>query len=549
MLVPYVHPKKQVPRLSSATQHHSAFAFASPINGIDISQPLPGGDPLKAIRLENLVPRVLGCELRKGYVRWVSNLTNEVRSFMNYQPPTGEGKLFAACADGDVFDVTASSDSSVVPVPVLSVVGGQPPGEWTSLNFTSSGGVHVMVAVARAGGLYTYDGTDWTEVVEGPDPGQITGVDPSTFTSVSSYKGRLCFTALDSAVMWYLDTGLVTGTATALDFGPVMPHGGSLSAIANWTFDGGGSGVAATGGGLNSKLVVVGSQGDVLVYSGDDMDTAEGFRMEGRWFVGRVPAGDRFISQYGTDVVILSERGMSFLSEIMRGQGFFNSALVGKNINSELAVQVSNTINSRYWEVSFLPSEQLLVINRPDPDFSNLQWGYEVNTKAFCTLSGIPMNTVTSFDGRSFCGDLEGNVWWCFQGDSDGTVDEVLGRDLEGTCVSTFQPFGEGFRIKRFLMVRPSFIATSPPAFKAQINGEWNLNLPQGVPAYIGAGSSLWDNDKWDRAVWGGVGKAYEAWSGATGTGRYGSLALRVRGPAGTIFVGWNAVVTVGGIL
>jgi len=36
---------------------------------------------------------------------------------------------------------------------------------------------------------------------------------------------------------------------------------------------------------------------------------------------------------------------------------------------------------------------------------------------------------------------------------------------------------------------------------------------------------------------------------GAVGTGRYGSLSMRVRGAADTIFVGWQAVVEGGGIL
>ena len=553
-LQPYASPRRTTPRKSSAAQTHSAFAFSAPIKGVDISQPLPGGNPFTAIRLENLIPRVLGCQLRKGFRRWQSNLSGEVRSFMQYQPANGPPQLFAACSDGDVFDVTVFHDSSFIPVPVVAVPGGTPPGEWTSLNFTTSAGAHVMVAVARAGGLYIYDGTTWTEVEEGTDPGQIDGVDPGSFTSVMSYKGVLIFTQFESTKAWYLPVGQFAGTATEFDFGALLPNGGYLSAIVNWTFDGGGAvatgtGAATGGGGMDNKLVIIASQGDVLVYSGEDINEAASFRMEGRWFVGRVPAGDRFVSQYGQDVTILSEKGLCFMSELLRGQGFFQNAEIAQQINSELAWEVAPTLDSRYWEVRFLPHEQLIVINRPDPDFNSVKWAYEVNNKAFCTLAGIPMNTVINFNGLSYCGDLSGNVWLLFDGDSDGVVDGVPGKDLEGTCVTTFQPMGEGFRIKRFLMARASFISISPPAYKLQLNSEWDLNTPGGAPPYIRAGDNLWDQGKWDNAVWSGSGKSYEAWQGATGTGRYASLALQLRGAADTVFIGWQAVVEQGGIL
>jgi hypothetical protein len=53
----------------------------------------------------------------------------------------------------------------------------------------------------------------------------------------------------------------------------------------------------------------------------------------------------------------------------------------------------------------------------------------------------------------------------------------------------------------------------------------------------------------WDVAVWSGSGQSYEAWTGATGTGRYAALAMKVRASADTLFVGWQALVEPGGVL
>jgi hypothetical protein len=177
------------------------------------------------------------------------------------------------------------------------------------------------------------------------------------------------------------------------------------------------------------------------------------------------------------------------------------------------------------------------------------QYAYEVNNKAFCTLKGMPMLTVENLDGRTFFGDDSASMWLAFTGNADGTIDDVLGKDLEGVVTTSFQPMGEGVRLKRFLMARTSFISRSAPAVQVALNAEWNAASPAGAPAYTASGASLWDTGQWNIAVWSGATQTYEAWVGATGTGRYAALALQVRGEADTIFVGWQALVEAGGIL
>ncbi len=542
-LVPYQHPRGTIPRRSSATMNHSAYPFSAPMRGIDVSQPLPGGDPMTAIRMENLIPRVLGNQMRRGYLRWTSHLDGEVRSLMRYLPPTGNNKLLAATSSGKIYDVTTATASGVTPVPVLTVIAGAPVGEWTSLNFTTNAGVHVMLMVCPGAGYWIYDGTTFTQITAGAGANQIAGVNPNNFAFVTVYNNRLWFIENGTTKGWYLGFGVYAGTATMFDFGSMLPNGGTLQALINWTFDG------ASGVGVNVQLVIVASQGDVLVYTGNDPASATDFHVVGRWFIGRVPVGYRFFSNYQQDVIILSERGMVFMSELMRGQGFFQNPQTASAINSALAAEIAASLDARYWEIRFLPNDQLLIINRAETTVENLQWVYEVNNKAFTMLRGIPMLTVESFNGGGYSGDLDGHVWRVLQGGSDGAVDATPGADLQGICVTAFQALGEAIRVKRFLMVRPSFISDTPPGIQAGLNSEWNINAPTSSPAYLGAGASAWDAGLWDTAVWSGEGQSYEAWVGATGSGRYGSLALRVRASADTIFVGWQALVEQGGVL
>lgn len=542
-LVPYRTPRQATPRRASATQAHEAYAFPSPQKGLDISQPLPGGDPMTAIVLENLIPRVLGCQLRAGYRRWVSNLNGEVRTLMQYIAPNGTEKLFAATSTGDIYDVTVATASGVTPVPVVTIAGGQPDGEWTSFNYVTTAGVHVMLLVNPGNGFYIYDGVNFTQIVAGAGPNQIANVDPDTFVHVTVYQNRLWFAQADTTVAWYLAPGEYAGAAVQFDFGAMFPNGGHLEALINWTYDG------TSGVGVNNQLVAVSDQGDVVVYGGDDPDTADTFRATGRWFIGRVPIGRRWFSIFGGDIIMLSERGMNFMSEVMRGQGFFGNSQVAQSVNSAIASEISETLDTRYWEVIYLPVDQIVMINRAEFNTENVQWVYEVNNRAFATLRGIPMNTVNLYAGECYTGDVAGNIWWALEGGADGTIDDVRGADLTGTCVTAFQPMGEGFRVKRFLMVRPSFVAQAPPGVMAQLNRQWSIAPPEGSPAYLGVGASFWDVGQWDVAVWSGEGQAYEAWIGATGVGRYAALSLKIKGAEGTIFVGWQAIVEAGGIL
>ena len=533
--------QRSTPRRSSATQNHSVFAFQAPLKGIDVSQPLAGGDPLTAVQCENLIPRVFGLQLRKGYKRWCSNMGGGIPTLMDYVPATGETQMFAASDNTNVYDITNTLDSSLTPPLAFTASGAEFEGEYSWINFTTNAGVHYLVAVSAGAGMWVYDGTTWTQVIEGTGPLEIDGVDPLVFDYVMIFKSRLWFIEKDSTRAWYLPVGQVAGTAAMFDFGSLMAHGGSLQVLTNWTMDG--------GQGMDDSLVGISSEGDVLIYQGIDPDEAATFQMVGRWFIGRVPVGRRFCTGYAQDLAILSERGLCFLSELMRGQGFFANAITAQNINAQLALDVSARLSSRYWCVRFLPHEQLIVINVPRTSFGDYQWAYEVNNKAFCTLYGMPMLTVENLNGRTYFGDTEGNAWLAFDGNADGTVDDVPGKDLSGVLLTTFQPMGEGVRVKRFLMIRPSFTSRSPPAVQAKLNANWNFSMPAGAPPYINAGNSLWDSGRWDTAVWSGENNSYEVWIGASGTGRYAALALQVRGEADTTFIGWQALVEQGGIL
>lgn len=525
-------------RRTAASQTHMAHMNGAPVAGLDVTQTLVGADPLTAITLNNLIPRVYGCTLRAGYSQWATGLAGEVRSLMPYNTPTGT-QLFAASSNGSIYDV--SSPSLVPPTPIYSHPVADVLGEWYSINFVAAGG-NYLLSVCAGEGYHIYNGTTWLEVSQGTGAGQINGLDPALFAYIFQWKGRVWFLRKDSAIAYYLPTGQITGTVTPFDFGPFLQHGGPLAVGYNWTVDG--------GEGIDDKLVLFSLEGDVLIYGGTDPSDASKFAKQGSYFLGHLPSGRRCVSQYGTDLAILSEKGLCFLSELLRGQGFFSNAPIAQRVNSSLAQEVSKKMTQRYWELVFLPHEQLIVINTPTSNAQDKQWAYEVNTKAFCTLTRMPMLCIAAFDRQTFFGDADGNVWLAFSGSSDGSVGATRGADLEGVVVSAFLPFGEPFRKKIFLMARPAFLAPIAPAIKVTINADWSFNQPKGSPQFTPPeGSSLWDSGIWNQTVWNGSEQSYAAWVGVEGEGFYGALSMKIRGEPGTTFVSWQLLTQPGGVL
>ena len=532
---PYVSRGK---RRTSASQTHTAHMYGAPVAGIDVTQTLVAADPNTAVVLENLIPRVYGCELRKGFVRWATGLNGEVRSLMSYNAPTTT-QLFACSSNGTIYDVTAQSSGA--PIPVYTHPVGDMMGEWYSINFVTAGG-NYLLSVSAGEGYHIFDGATWVDVAQGTGPGQINGLDPKLFAYIFEWKGRVWFLRKDSAIAYYLPTGQITGTVVPFDFGPFLRKGGPLAVGTNWTVDG--------GEGIDDKLVLFSLEGDVLIYGGTDPSDANKFAKQGSYYLGHLPVARRCVSVFGTDIAILSEKGLCFLSELLRGQGFFVNAPIAQRVNSAIAQEVSAKMTQRYWELIFLPHEQLILVNTPTTTAVDTQWAFEVNAKAFCTLTHMPMLSTAAFDRRTFFGDGEGNVWLGFEGSSDGAVDASRGTDIEGTVVTAFLPHGEPYRTKIFHMVRPAFLAPVAPAIKVAINPDWSFISPSGSPQFTPPpGSSLWDLAIWNQTVWNGSEKSYAAWVGVQGSGFYGALSMKVRGEPGTTFVSWQLLTTPGGVL
>src|SRR3972149_536094 len=365
------------PRKSYATQNHQAFPYPAPVKGLDFMMPLNQMDPQTAIKLSNVLVRNYGLEFRSGWKRWSTLIPGEVRTLMPYNPPRGLGvlatqKLFAACSNGSIYDVTAQTNEVTVP-PVSVVIPGQlEPGEFSWTNYATPTNNYLCVCSA-GGGYWTDDATGgWVDQTSGST--RPAGAAAPSFDFLMSWKNRLLFIKDLTADVYILGVNAIIGAATNFDFGPLLIHGGDLKAMASWTMDG--------GDGVDDKLVLVGSEGDLLIYEGTDPTTAATFRIVGRWFIGPPPSGRRFLSRYGGDLAMITQYGIIYLSKLLQAKGEIaqQEAQESYRINPVLAKAVRDTRSQQYWELRTLPFLECLFINAPDSG------DLEFRDRQFCWL-------------------------------------------------------------------------------------------------------------------------------------------------------------------
>src|SRR3990172_374306 len=540
-----------VPRRASVTKTHEAYTYPAPVGGLDFMTPLTQMDAKSAFKASNVLVRNYGLEFRSGWRRWASLIPGEVRTIMPYNPPRGLGpsaiaKLFAACSDGKIYDVTAQTNESTIP-PVSATISGQlEPGEFSWVNFATPTN-NFLCVVSAGGGYWTFDAAGgWIN-----QTANISGVGSAAaidFDFVMSWKNRLWFIKNLTADTYFLGVNSIIGASTAFDFGPLLVHGGDIKAMASWTVDG--------GDGIDDKLIIAGSEGDLLIYEGTDPSSAAAFRIIGRWFIGRPPNGRRFMARYGGDLGMITQFGLVFLSRLLQQTGVTvdKDASASFKINPIFANFVRNTVLTQYWEIRYLPQLEAIFINMPDAiDTRNRQWVMDINSRAWSTFDGVPMLTCENFQGELYFGTLDGIVGKAFEenASSDGILSTgAVGNDIGIEVQSAFVPNGDPVRIKRFLHAALTFQGQLKPSIAAQINPDWGFGSTPGSPVFIGTDPSLWDIALWDQSLWsGGPEITFRGWFGIAGLGYFGSLRFTGRGLPRTYFVNWTFVTEPGGLM
>ena len=507
-----------------------------PVGGLNFVDNVMALTPEFAYVLDNFVARPFGCEVRKGWRYWMAagnTFAGPIRTIMTFNARTSaNSKLFAcpAITDSPIYDISITNTA-----PVVSLTPTTPPtvlGEYYHTNYVTPGGAFLAV-VAAGMGYASYSTTGWVQYTIGDGIVANTIKFPANDTTtlqqlcfVWSWKNRLWFLKKDSTVAYYLPIGQLYGELKAFDFGAQLDHGGALAYGTNWTYDG--------GDGMDDGLVIVTTEGEILVYQGTDPSSIETFAMKGVWYAGRPPYGRRGYHTHGGDLLIITEYGIIRMTDLVSGK-LHTSDLsyngLGGRINPRLARFVSETINSQYWFILPYPTEELLVVGSPYIDVDrSIRITYVMNSlgNGWSTFSKLDMLDAQMWEGRMVFGMRDGNVGQGFDNyrDGDSADGATLGDNILGSLQTNFNDYGSPNFNKTVRRAKVYGVVANQPSIYLTFQPEYNFTLSQlpGVP--IADARALWDVSLWDAAFWATASATLGKWFGTAAFGKKMSLQL-----------------------
>ena len=526
-LAPYKTPRK-----AAQARNNQFGALLAPTSGLNLRDPFLLLKPEDALVLNNFIARPQGCETRAGYRKHVTDLGGSVNTLMGYlaQDPN-DNKLIAA-VDDNFFDVTTATATPTA----MQTGTGSTDGYWSSIMF-SGATLNYLCCTSPSGGYWTYDSASgWTDRAA-----SVTGF-TGNYGSIAAWKNRLFMIANETAKCYYLDVNAIQGPAHELDLGPLMKHGGHLVAVVNWTMN--------AGIDIDDYLVFFGSQGDVIVYAGTDPDDPATFALKGIWYMARPPVGDRFFHEYGGELFVLSELGLIPLTKMVNGEVANTYNIISARIQPALSPQLSEFLDTEGWEVGLSDNNDLLIIKTPPVEDVYQQWIMNIQTGAWSTFTGIPMNTWITYQGQMYIGTTDGLVCKGLEGDVDGAeINGTGGDEILATLEGGFNDFGTPANLKIFNLVRPIFICQKAPSVAVQINIDYSPNPIYAQPSFVTGNVPIWDASYWDKAFWISAAESFAAWAGVQGMGYYGSLRMAVRSFAGTKYVSSTIIYQTGGAM
>lgn len=552
--------RRQVPLQTATRAQSEARPIAAPILGWVSAQNLAGAKAGTAMVLDGWFPTTTGLRMLGGSFRHATlaeDLDEPCESLMAYVG-TAE-KLFASC-DGSIFDVTSPADPEIPPSASVtgqtsdyyshlnySSAGGffmyalngtddpklfdgtnwyavnelplvELPYDGQTTNFTvgqtitggTSGATGVIehmtdagatgvLWVRKASGTFQNDeaittsgGAAVANIPSGTTQlaPAITGVDTAKLVQGSVYRSRIWFVERDSANVWALPSDSIGGAAVQVSLSGVFRLGGVVLFTASWSLD--------AGDGLDDKLVVVSSKGEVAVYQGSDPADPDNWSLVGLYECPK-PMGKNGFMRAGGDLVILTEQGAVPVSQILaKDPAALALAAISRAIQTDW-VRESAARGTLPWEIVKWPGRAMTIVTNPKVSEAQQTQCFIVNseTGAWCRRPGWDMRCTVLHNGQVYFGTSDGRVMIA---DSGGNDD---GEIYQCVAVLAWDHLKAPGYEKTIHSARGRFLAATPfnPLFSASV--DYSINLPSQPNVASGvSSSSLWDVGLWDEMLW-----------------------------------------------
>ena len=455
-------------------------SIPAPVGGWNARDSIANMEPMDAVQLTNFFPSVSNIVLRGGFVNWVTGISGQVQTLVNYS--TGVANKLFAWAGGSIYDVTTSGAVGA------AVKTGLTNARWEHINVTTAAGSY-LYAVNGVDAPLLYNNSTWES---------ITGI--STIAIKDTLKA------------WYLPTGAVGGAAQVLDMSQIAKYGGTLVDLDTWTLD--------AGYGADDNLVFVTSNGEVIVWRGTDPSSDATWALAGVWKLGS-PVGNRCMLKYSGDLLIITLDGLLPLASALQSSRLDPRVALSNKIQGAVTAATVNYGSNFGWELLYSSKNNALWINVPVAEGQQEQWVMNNITKSWCNFTGWAANCWETFNDNPYFG---GNGVVCKAWDStyiDGT------SNIQTNVLQAFNYYESRGVKKYFTRARPSIFTDGAPAVFVGMNVDFNVADSTASLSFSPTTVGLWDTGVWDTALWGAGLQITNNWQGITGLGYCGGIQLK----------------------
>lgn len=487
-------------------------ALPFPWRGLNLRDRLEAKNPEYAQILDNWIVEKGEGRLRYGFQPHATDMPAQpTRSLMVYSGG-GNDQMFAA-SDGKIYNATSAG---AVGAPDISGLGSD---VWINVMYATTSGTYLVMANG-IDDVRHFNGAVWATP-------SITNVTSSTLSHVSAHKGRLWFVEKNTLNAWYLATNAVAGAATKFPIGALCKRGGILIATATWSSD--------AGDGLDDRLALITSEGELLVYEGSD--PANDYSLVGIFQVDR-PVSNKCFSRYGGDLIIATQSGPVATTEVMTAKDPQDGAFAEKVRPAFL--DLWRAYSALYgWEAISYNSRGWLIFNCPVSTGLETAYQYVFNDGAWFRFRWMGAACWAEMGGHLYFGGAEGGV---FQAD-DPSADGDDGDGIAGDIQWAWWHFGSAAK-KRFTMARIFINADVEPVPTVEMITDYSAASPAVPVTLSSVVAATWDEADWAESAWAESFFTYQAWIGLANIGSVGALRFRVSTKGQTIYNLQSILVT-----
>ena len=485
-------PKDRKPTESDKTTAGRTKTYNAPINGLVTAT--TKGSGTGAVVLDNFWPTPTGIEPRGGAAR-IGTASTRIRTLFEHR---ATGAKFAATAT----QILPFTDSALGAAAVSGLTGG----EWITFEVQNAGGSN-LIAVNGADTARRFDGTAWSTA-------SITGVASTSLSYVWGHRNRVFFIQGNTLSAWYLGTNSIGGAATELPLSAVFRNGGRLIAGATWSSD--------SGDGMDDRCVFITDAGEVAVFSGSNPGDINSWSLVGVYEVGPI-LGPKAITSLAGDLVFATTAGLIPLSgAVQKDPAELASVSISAPVSPDW--QAESAVFGVAWRIALWDKGRMIAAV---PIGSSRQLAANVETNAWCRITGWTCSDLCSLGGGLYMADMDGGLFRAWYGGSDDG-DPVICR-----AMLAHDHLDAPASIKIARMVRPVFRHIGDLHFRVSVSANYSEDfppLPDTVSDISAAAEGLWDVSDWDTTAWASESMSYRVrsrWEVVAGAGE--SLGVQIQ--------------------